>query len=118
MSCNHILHWLSWIKTPIETWSINLQDNDQANFKHNFLEKILTLKVIYIWKQRKLSFQYKITVNTYLALAPIIYGSSIVNTSNKVISEIINLIIFLFWDSTTSQIAQKTLIHHIDKGGG
>ncbi len=45
------------------------------------------------------------------------YASSIVNTPNKAISERNNLIQNFIWDSTTSKIAQKTLIQQIDKGG-
>ncbi len=52
-----------------------------------------------------------------LALAPIIYASSVVNARNKEICEINNLIQNFNWDGTTSKIPQKTLIQQIDKGG-
>ncbi len=56
MSCDHIPHCLSWIKIPTETLGITITDNDQANFKYNFQQRILNLKAILnIWKQRKLS---------------------------------------------------------------
>ncbi len=45
------------------------------------------------------------------------YASGIVNTPNKAISEINNLIKHFIWDSTTSKIALKTLIQQIDKRG-
>ncbi len=52
-----------------------------------------------------------------LALAPIIYVSSVVNTSIKAIKEINNVIKFFIWECSTSNISQKTLIQQIDKGG-
>ncbi len=120
MSCDHFPHGLSWIKKiykTLETRSITITDNAEANFKHNFQQRILNLKVILnIWKQRKLSLQVTITVLNNLALAPIINVSSVVNTPNKAICEIYNLIQNFIWDGTTSKISQKTLIQ-IDKGG-
>ncbi len=91
MSCDHFTHGVSWIKAPIETLGICITDNDEAKFKLSFQQRILNLKAISnIWKQRKLSLKCKITVLNNLALAPIIYASSIVNTPNKAISEINN----------------------------
>ncbi len=46
-----------------------------------------------------------------------VYASRIVNTTNKVISKINNLIQNFIWDSITSKLSQKTLMHQIDKGG-
>ncbi len=84
ISCDHFPHGLSWIKTQIETLGITITDNDKANFKHNFHQRILNLKAILsIWKQRKLSLKGKITVLNNLAVAPIRYAFSIVNTPIK-----------------------------------
>ncbi len=59
-------------------------DNAEGNCKHNFQKRILNLKAILnIWKQRTLSLKRKITVLNNLAVAPIIYASSIVNTPIK-----------------------------------
>ncbi len=44
MSYDHFPHGLFWIKTLIETLGITIVDNDEANFKHNFLERIPNLK--------------------------------------------------------------------------
>ncbi len=69
MSCNHFPHGLSWIKTHLETLGITITDNLEANFKYNFQQRILNLKVILnIWKQRKLSLKGKITILNNLAL--------------------------------------------------
>ncbi len=117
MSCDHFPHGLSWIKTPIETLGIVITNNDVTNFKYNFQQRIFTLKAtLNIWKQRKLSLKGKITVLNDLVLAPIIHVSSVVNTPNKAIEEINNVIQNFIWNGSTSKIARKTLIHQIDKG--
>ncbi len=73
-------HGLSWIKTPLETLGIVITDNTD-NHKHNFQQKIQSLKTILnIWKQRNLSLKAKTVVLNNLALAPLIYGSSFVDT--------------------------------------
>ncbi len=52
ISCDHFPHGLSWIKTPIQTLRIVITDNDEANFKNNFHQRIFTLKAILnIYKQ-------------------------------------------------------------------
>ncbi len=50
-----------------------------------------------MWKQRKLSLKGKITVLNNLALAPIIYVSSVVNIPVKAIEEINNIIQNFIW---------------------
>ncbi len=45
------------------------------------------------------------------------YVSSVVNTLNKAIKKINNVIQNIILDGSTSKIAQKTLIQQIDKGG-
>ncbi len=44
MSCDHFPHGQSWIKTPKQTLVITIMDNDQANFKYNFQQRILNFK--------------------------------------------------------------------------
>ncbi len=71
-----------------------------------FQQRILNLKAtLNIWKQRKLFLKGKIIVLNNLALGLMMYVSSIVNTPNKAISEINNLIQNFIWDSTTSKIS-------------
>ncbi len=66
-----------------------ITNNDKTNYKYNFQQRIFTLKSTHnIWKQRKLSLKGKVTVLNNLALAPIIYVSSVVNIPNKAIMEI------------------------------
>ncbi len=66
---------------------------------------------------KKISLKGTISVLNNLALASIIYVSSVVNTPNKAICEINNLIQNLCWNGTASNIFQKTLIQQIDMGG-
>ena len=67
------------------------------------------ITLISMWKQRKLSLKGKITVLNNLALAPIIYVSSVVNTPTKAIEEINNIIQNFIWDGSTSKISQKNI---------
>ncbi len=103
----------------IETLGIVVTDNDDTNCQHNFQHRILNLKItLNIWKQRKLSLNGKITILNNLALTPLIYAASIVNTpQKKAIKEINNIIQNYIWDGSTSKIAQKTLIQQIENGG-
>jgi exonuclease III len=111
-------HGLSWIKTPIETLGIVIVDNDQSNYIHNFQQRIANLKsLLNIWKQRKLSLKGKVTVLNNLALAPLIYVSSVTNTPDRAIREINNIIQNFMWNGSTSKISQKTLIQDIPNGG-
>ena len=70
-----------------------------------------------MWKQRNLSLKGKIIIINTLALAPLIYISSIVDTPEKAIIEINNIIQNYLWNGTTSKISQKTLIQDITQGG-
>ncbi len=118
ISCDHVPHGLSWIKTPIETLGIVITDNDETNYKYNFQQRIYTLKsTLNIWKQRKLSLKGEITVLNNLALISIIYVSSVVNTPNKAIIVINNTIQNFIWEGSTSKITQKIIIQQIEKGG-
>ncbi len=85
---------------------------------HNFQQRILTLKTtLNIWKQRKLSLKGKITVLNHLALAPLIYVTSVVDTSKRAIQEINNATQNFISDGNTSKIVQQTLIQSIQNGG-
>ncbi len=57
------------------------------NYKCYYQNKIANLKTIpNNWKQRKLSIKGKITILNSLALAPLIYASSVVSTPQRVIN--------------------------------
>ncbi len=57
MTCDHFPRGLSWVKPPILTLGIVITDNDEFNFKHNFKQRIFTLKAtLNIWKQGTLLY--------------------------------------------------------------
>ncbi len=95
-------HGLSWIKTPLETLGISIVNNSDMNYKLNFQQRIVTLKsTLNIWEQRKLSIKGKITILNTLALAPLIYVSSVIETPIKEIQEINIAIQNFIWDGST-----------------
>ncbi len=111
-------HGLSWIKEPLQTLGIVLTDTVESNYKMNFQSRIMTLKnVLNIWKQRGLSLKGKVTIVNNLALAPLIYVSSVINTPIRAIQEIDQLISDFIWDSGKSKISKRTLTQSIEKGG-
>jgi hypothetical protein len=117
-SSDYYPHGLSWIKTPIETLGIAISDSENLNYINNFQKRILTLKTtLNIWKQRHLSLKGKVCVLNNLALAPLIYVSSVVDTPDRVIQEVNNIIQNFMWDGSTSKISQRTLIQSINNGG-
>ncbi len=106
----------SWTR-PLETLGIVITDNTD-NYKHNFQQKIQTLKTILnIWKQRNLSLIGKTIVLDNLTLAPLIYVSSVVDTPQQAIHEINNIIQNFIWNGSTSKLAQQTIIQPIENGG-
>ncbi len=101
-------HDLSWIKTPFETLVISIVNNSDMNYKLNFQHRIVTLKsTLNIWKQRNLYMKGKIIILKTLALAPLIYVSSVIETPIKAIQEINIAIQNFIWDGSTSNISQK-----------
>ncbi len=83
LTSDHYLHGLSWIKTPFETLGIYITNNSEENFSYNFKPKIATLRnTLNIWKQRTLSIKGKITIINTLALSPLIYTPSLIDTPN------------------------------------
>ncbi len=111
-------HGLSWIKTPLETLDISIVDNSDMNYKLNFQQRIVTLKsTLNIWKQRNLSIKGKITILNTLALAPLTYVSSVIETPIKAIQDINIDIQDFMWDGSTLKCSQRTLIQSINNGG-
>ena len=117
ISCDHFPHGLSWIKKPIETLGVIIVNKTEMNYKLNFQQKIANLKTtLQIWKQRNLSLKGKTIIINSIALAPLIYVSSILDTPDKAIIEINNIIQNFMWNGST-KISQKTLIQDKRYGG-
>ena len=111
-------HGLSWIKTPLETLGIVITNDPEQNYLLNFHKRISSLKsTLNIWSQRNLSLKGKVTIINNLALAPLIYVSSVTTTPTKAITEINNIIQNFLWKNKNEKISQKSLIQNIDNGG-
>ena len=115
---DHFPHGLSWIKDNIETLGIVCTTTDYENYMFNFKPRITTLKnVLHLWRQRSLSLKGKITVLNSLALAPLIYVSSVTETPARVITEIQDLIMDFVWEGKQPKIAKNVLMQSIENGG-
>ncbi len=111
-------HGLSWIKGSIESLGIVYTQTDVDNYMFNFKPRIKTLEnTLNVWRQRHLSLKGKVTIINSLALSPLVYVSSVVDTPEKAIKEIDSLITNFMWNNGSSKIAKQTLIQSIDKGG-
>ncbi len=62
-----------------------------------------------IWSQRGLTLKGKVTILNSLALSPLIYVSSIIDTPYIVITEVDNIITEFLWKEQMLKIA-KTLL--------
>ena len=111
-------HGLSWIKGHVESLGIVHTQTDTDNYMYNFKPRIKTLEnTLNVWRQRNLSLKGKVTIINSLALSPLIYVSSVVDTPEKAIKEIDSLISNFMWNNGSSKIAKQVLIQRIDKGG-
>ena len=111
-------HGLSWIKHSIETLGIRCTNNTKESYNHNFKPRILTLKnTLNIWSQRSLSLKGKITVVNNLALSPLIYVSSIIDTPKDAIVEIKKCIDKFLWNGKKAKIARSVIEQSTESGG-
>ncbi len=69
-----------------------------------------------MWNQRTLSIKGKITTVNTLALSPLIYTSSLIETPPEILNETNDIQNFT-WEGKTAKIAQNTLIKNIEQGG-
>ncbi len=115
---DHFPHGLSWIKIPLETLGIFINNDAEENLNLNFKPRIVNLtNLLNVWKQRYLSLKGQITIINTLALAPLIYLSITIDTPDKAIAQVNYRIQNFLWDGKTSKIAQTTLIQSIEHGG-
>ncbi len=70
-----------------------------------------------MWKQQYLTIKGKITIWNNLALAPLIYVVSVIDTPEKAIKEVDTIIQNCTWKGKTTKISKNTLIQTIEKGG-
>ncbi len=118
ITVDHYPHCLSWIKTPLETLRIYITNDLEENLNYNFKPKLAKLRnLLNIWKQITLTIKGKITIVNSVALSPLIYTSSMIQTPPDTLKEINDIIQNFIWEGKTAKIAQKTLINNIDNGG-
>ncbi len=111
-------HYHHGIKTPIETLGIHIINNLEESFNYNFKPKIATFKnLLQIWTQHTLTIKGKIIIVNTLALSPLIYVSSLIDTPPEALKEISDIIQNVIWEGKTAKIAQNTLIKNIEHGG-
>ena len=111
-------HGLSWIKGNVESLGIVFTPSEDESYLLNFEPRIIKLKnTLQVWTQRQLSLKGKITIINSLALAPLIYVASVIDTPSKVIDEVNKIIIHFFWKSNQPKIAKNVIIQKISDGG-
>ena len=111
-------HGLSWIKDNVTTLGITFTTCENDNYMLNFKPRIICLEnTLRIWRQRNLSLKGKITVINTLALSPLIYVASVINTPKRVIDEVDLIITRFFWNSDWPKIAKNVIIQTIRDGG-
>ncbi len=107
--CDYYPHGLSWIKDNLETLGIVFT----STIEHNFEGRINNLRTtLQIWKQRYLTIKGKITILNNLALAPLIYVSSVLDTPEKAIKEVDTIIQNFIWEGKTAKISKNTLVEN------
>ncbi len=95
--CGYYPHGLSWIKDNLKTLGIVFTSTIEGSYKHNFEGRINNLRTtLNIWKQRYLTIKGKIKILNNLALAPLIYVSSVIDTPEKAIKEVDTIIPILY----------------------
>ncbi len=118
LTSDHYPHGLSWIKSPLEILGIFITNNPEDNLKDNFKPKLSILRnTLNMWKQRTLSIKGKIKIVNTLALSPLIYTSSIIETPPEILKETNDIIQNFIWEGKTAKIAQNTFIKNIEQGG-
>ncbi len=58
----------------------------------------------------------KMTIVNTIALSPLIYTSSLIDTPMEVLKEINDIIQNMIWEGKTAKISQNTLIKNINQG--
>ncbi len=90
----------------------------EEKLNYNFKPKLAKLRnLLNIWNQRTLTIRGPITIGNSIALSPLIYTSSMIETSSEALKEINNIIQNFICEGKTTKIAQNTLINNIDNGG-
>ncbi len=113
--------WLFTIWTVLDKrQSVNIRNclHQYNRGKLNFEGRIHNLRTtLAMCKQRYLTINNKITILNNLALAPLIYVSSVINTPERSIKEVDTIMKNFIWELKTAIFFLNTLIHIIENGG-
>ena len=113
-------HGLSWIKNHehINTLGVVCYCEPHESYELNFKPRLINMQnLLRVWKMRNLSLKGKITIINSLALAPLIYLSSVIDTPSRVYKEVRHLVVDFLWNGKPPKIAYKVLTQDISKGG-
>ncbi len=98
-------------QNTVETLRIYITNNSEENVSYNLKPKKATLRnTLNIWKQRTLYIKGKITIINTLALSPLIYTLSLIDTPKEALKEINDIIQKIIWEGKTAKISQDSLI--------
>ncbi len=84
---------LSWIKASVPSLGIIFTTLAKENYLLNCRPRITKLKnTLQLWSQRGLTLKGKVAILNSVALTPLIYLSSVIDTPDSVIKEVDNII--------------------------
>ena len=109
---------LDWTHGNITTLGVVISGNESDHYILNYKKRLKNIDdLLKSWKRTYLSLKVKLTVINSLALPKILYLASVMHTPNNVIQELQSLVPDFLWDGESPQIAHKTLIQLIGRGG-
>jgi len=103
---------------PVYALGVNFSYNLQATYQMNFDDKLTALKkLLNIWSIRDLSILGRITIVKSLALAKIIFMSSVLATPKSFIEDVNKTIFKFIWKGKPPKIKKSTLTADLNQGG-
>ena len=109
---------LDWTHGNITTLGVVISGNESDHYILNYKKMLKIIDdLLKSWKRRYLSLKGKVTVINSLALAKLLYLTSVIHTPNNVIKELQSLVLDFLWDGKPPKVAYKTLIQPIERGG-
>lgn len=107
-----------WPKKYVTALGITFPYNANVGIKLNFDEKLAKLKkVLNIWRMRHLTILGRIAIVKNLAIAKLVYCSSVLNVPTEFVKEVNSNIFSFVWNFKPDKIKRKTLIGPVCKGG-
>ncbi len=109
---------LKWSKDPVKALGIWFSTDQNKMLEVNTAERIKKLQtVLNIWSQHNLSLKGRITVIKTLALSQILYVTSVMYTSEEVVTQVQNIITKFLWAGKPPKIKAGAIMCDIEEGG-